>query len=153
MRAERTAIWSVPEGWQTWFFILFSVQLLSLIGFVVWYEVSLNGEDSWPETILAIGRGASPFVILIAADSWPETILAIGRGASPFVILIAAESFILTEVAEMISERYLEKRYRDGRADEYQRWVEWNNRRLAAEAAGEPFDEPPPSQPPPRRGN
>ena len=130
MRAERTAIWSVPEGWQTWFFILFSVQLLSLTGFVVWYEVSLN-----------------------AADSWPETILAIGRGASPFVILIAAESFILTEVAEMISERYLEKRYRDGRADEYQRWVEWNNRRLAAEAAGEPFDEPPPSQPPPRRGN
>ncbi len=130
MRTERTAIWSVPEGWQTWFFILFSVQLLSLIGFVVWYEAFLN-----------------------AADSWPETILAIGRGASPFVILIAAESFILTEVAVMISERYLEKRFRDGQAAQHQRWVEWNNRRIAAEAAGEPFDEPPPRPPSPRSGN
>ncbi len=74
-------------------------------------------------------------------------------GASPFVILIAAESFILTEVAVMISERYLEKRFRDGQAAQHQRWVEWNNRRIAAEAAGEPLDEPPPRPPSPRSGN
>ena len=34
-----------------------------------------------------------------------------------------------------------------GRAKGHWVWSEWNNRRLAAEAEGRPFDEPPPSPP------
>ncbi len=32
----------------------------------------------------------------------------------------------------------------EGREEMAQRWQDWNNRRLAAEGRGEPFDEPPP---------
>ncbi len=32
----------------------------------------------------------------------------------------------------------------EGRAEEHRRWVEWNHRRLEAQATGAPFDEPPP---------
>ena len=33
----------------------------------------------------------------------------------------------------------------EGRAEERAAWREWNRRRMAAEAQGPPFDEPPPS--------
>ena len=45
----------------------------------------------------------------------------------------------------MLSEKYLKKRYEAGQAEERKRWLEWNELRLAAQAANEPFDEPPPS--------
>ena len=51
----------------------------------------------------------------------------------------------------MLSERYLRKRYMQGRvegsADTQKKWEAWNSRRMAAEAEGRPFDEPPPSPP------
>ena len=61
----------------------------------------------------------------------------------------------------MLSERYLKRRYREGRAEgraegrtegleegleeERKSWVEWNKRREEAAARGEDFNEPPPS--------
>ena len=53
----------------------------------------------------------------------------------------------------MVTARYLgnkfvepliEKRREEGQAQERRRWIEWNRRRLEAEASGVPFDEPPP---------
>jgi hypothetical protein len=49
----------------------------------------------------------------------------------------------------LISERYKAKRFAEGRAvgkeEERKRWRDWNSRRMAAEARGEKFEEPPPS--------
>jgi hypothetical protein len=77
--------------------------------------------------------------------------MAIGRGASPFVVVIAGQTVILVEALFMLSERYLQRRYRQGKAEGlsegYKQWEAWNNRRMAAEAEGRPFDEPPPSPP------
>ena len=42
-------------------------------------------------------------------------------------------------------EQGLEQGRGQGIAQANSRWEEWNGRRLAAEAAGQPFDEPPPS--------
>ena len=36
----------------------------------------------------------------------------------------------------------------EGIAAAYQQWQTWNARRMEAEAKGEPFDEPPPTQEP-----
>ena len=55
----------------------------------------------------------------------------------------------------LISERYKERRYQEGLAEGLaegaakmaRKWQDWNNRRLAAEARGEQFDEPPPVVP------
>lgn len=48
-----------------------------------------------------------------------------------------------------LAEKYLERRrkrgYIEGRTEVHQQWSEWNDRRIAAKEAGEPFDELPPS--------
>ena len=43
-------------------------------------------------------------------------------------------------------EEGLEEGREEGTESERRRWVEWNERRLAAEAAGEPFHEPSPAE-------
>ena len=61
----------------------------------------------------------------------------------------------------MLAERYLRRRYEaglkegaekgkaegkvEGRTEAWEAWEAWNQRRLAAEAAGHPFNEPPPA--------
>ena len=50
----------------------------------------------------------------------------------------------LYDKIEKQRERLREEGREQGKADERQSWVNWNARRLDAEARGEPFDEPPP---------
>ena len=125
----------MPEDWQKWYLALFNIQILCLLGVVCWHEV-VTAPD-----------GAGPIDILIA----------VGSSMAGLVILVAAESILLTDVTKMlftmISEKYLKRQREQGHAEghaeglteERQRWVEWNERRVAAEAAGEEFTEPPPS--------
>ena len=127
----RESIWSVRASWQSKYLILFGLQLAICFGLVVWYEITQNTEDS------AI-----------------ETFFSIGDRLSPFIIVIAAESLLLLEIFIMLSERYLLKRYKEGRAEgraeglaeglaEAQVKIDaWNKRRMEAEAKGEAFDEP-----------
>ena len=132
---RRTSIWSVPEQWRRLYFAIFTVQTMALLGLAIWYEV-------------AVATG----------DSWAETILSIGRNAGPGIAVVAAESVILTEVYFVvifggIVERYQKRlRHREaegearGRAEANERWEAWNRRRVKAEANGQPFTEPPPSE-------
>ena len=73
------------------------------------------------------------------------------------IILVAAESIFLTDVTKMlftmISDRYLRRERAKGRVEAHKQWRDWNERRLAAEAAGEDFTEPPPSSPVNSNGN
>lgn len=126
----RVSVASVPERWRELYFIIFSAQTLALIGLAVWYEVFVVTTDSWPETIFAIG-----------AD--------VGAGAGAIV----AESLIVTEGLYMvlfggIIRRREERRAAEAVAEINKKWHGWNRRRLAAEAEGRPFHEPPPSEPP-----
>ncbi len=130
MRDRRTAIWSVPEDWASLYLFLFSIQLVALIGLVVWYEIAQ-----------------------VSGDTWPESILSITRGVGASVIAIAGESLVRTEAIVLISERYLKKRYNagiekgreEGQETTQREWEAWNRRREVAAAAGEEFTEPPPS--------
>ena len=57
----------------------------------------------------------------------------------------------------MLAERYLRRRYREGREDGREEglregrkevaaaWTAWHQRMLDAQSRGEPFDEPPPT--------
>jgi hypothetical protein len=86
-----------------------------------------------------------------------EILIAIGRGILPFIPVIVAQTVIIVEVMVMISERYLARRYRQGRAEgqaegrteamaEAQTRLDaWNRLRLEAQERGEVFDQPPPS--------
>ena len=46
-----------------------------------------------------------------------------------------------------IMRRRAERRAAEAVAEINKKWHEWNRRRLAAEAEGRPFNEPPPSAP------
>ena len=52
---------------------------------------------------------------------------------------------------QSMAEYYLEQGKAEGKAEgfteAYRQWEVWNARRMAAEAKGEPFDEPPPTLP------
>lgn len=54
-------------------------------------------------------------------------------------------STMLSTILTRKTEEYLAKRYEQGRVEALVEVEEWNRRRLAAEAKGEPFDEPLPS--------
>ncbi len=45
---------------------------------------------------------------------------------------------------EEVRKQGLEQGLAEGEARNQAAWVAWNERRMAAEAVGEPFDEPPP---------
>ena len=47
-----------------------------------------------------------------------------------------------------IMRRREERRVAKAVAENHKKWQAWNHRRLAAEAEGRPFNEPPPSAPP-----
>ena len=136
-RGQRASIWSVPEDWQKWYLALFNIQILCLLGLVCWHEVATA-----PADIGAI-----------------DVLIAVGSSMAGLIILVAAESIFLTDVTKMlftmISDRYLQRQRTRGReeghtqgfVEAHEKWEEWNERRLAAEAAGEDFSEPPPSHP------
>ena len=122
---RRVSIWSVPERWRKLFFAIFSLQTAALIGLAIWYEAFVVDGNPWPEIIFAIGRDAAPGIAVAAADS----------------VVIVDVVMILT----LLYEDYRRKRTEKAVAQERQRWVTWNQRRLDAETAGQPFTEPPPA--------
>ena len=133
-RASRESIWSVPARWQTIYFTLFNVCFIAGIALTVSQECCLER----------------------SSDGAVKSLLDIIQGGATAAIFSAAIALVVTEGWTMLStmltrktEEYLAKRYEQGRAAgraEARVVVEeWNRRRLAAEAKGEPFDEPLPS--------
>ena len=122
---RRVSIWSVPERWRKLFFAIFSLQTAALIGLAIWYEAFVVEGNPWPEVIFAIGRDAAPGIGVVAADS----------------VIAVDVVMILT----LLYEDYRRKRTERAVAQNQARWEAWNQRRMDAEAAGQPFDEPPPS--------
>ena len=100
------------------------VSLLGLFG-VTWLEVRHNTTDGVLETTVAI---------IITMQS--------------VVVVAAAWVYLTVEGSAMIAEKYLKKRYQDGRQDGRRereaKWREWYERWQAAQNRGEKFDEPPP---------
>jgi hypothetical protein len=67
-------------------------------------------------------------------------------GLAPIIVFVTASTVLIQEGGEMLAERYLRRRFEKGKEEERKRWMEWNKRRLEAEAEGKPFDEPPPGE-------
>jgi hypothetical protein len=110
------------------FLIVFLLQFLIFSGFLAYHEV-----------------------IAVPTDAI-TTMLAILMGMAPLGFVSAVNTVVAVEGVEMLAERYLRKRYEaglkageeKGKAEAWEAWEKWNQRRLAAESAGEQFNEPPP---------
>ena len=97
--------------------------------------------------------------------SWDSLIVGIVNAGAPNIGLALPTAYILTEVIDMVlgawyrqrtraraREEGLEEGRKEGREEGHQqgmleqqeRWLQWLERRRAAESNGAPFDEPPP---------
>ena len=73
---------------------------------------------------------------------------AVAQGMGSIVIVLTAVTILAVEGFEMLAERYKRKKFEEGKAlgqeEERKRWKAWNERREAAAAKGEAFNDPPP---------
>ena len=115
----------LPKHSESWFLLLFSIQFL--IGLVL--VVDYVGPDTriWPDRIVEVLK-LMPYVIVVGATT---TTMAV-------------------EVVFMLAERYLRRRFEEGKKEGVQLLAEkvkdWNERRMEAERHGEEFNEPPPTE-------
>ena len=152
---DRDSIWSIPLSWRALYFGLFTVYALAGIGFLIWYHVFEYRGDSWQLTILSITQGIGIHTVGAAG-------LALLTVEGPNTIMVVAH-YLRKKLIEPLEERRrqeAEQRQREarerglaeglaegraeGEAQKQAAWEGWNERRLEAEAGGEPFEEPPP---------
>ena len=121
----------LPKHSEGWFLLFFSIQFV--IGLVL--VVDYVGPDSriWPDRIVEVLK-LMPYVIVVGATT---TTMAV-------------------EVVFMLAERYLRRRFQEGKEEGLEEGKQqgrremsekvraWNERRLEAERLGQEFNEPPP---------
>ena len=124
---------AVTKGRELWFLGLFLVQYLGGLALIYW-----RGLRTDELTLLEAAALATALIIMSTAHA-----VALVEG-----IAMLAESFLKRRYEAGLQEGRIEGR-EEGRAEGremLQRWQEWNRRRLAAEARGERFEEPPPGE-------
>ena len=133
---ERESIWSITRGQRALYFGLFSLYAFAGIGFLIWYHVFERRADAWPETIVSVTQG-------IGVNTVGAAGLALLTIEGPKTIMVVAD-YIASRWLNPLKKRIREEGRVEGEAQNQATWVAWNERRLAAEANGEDFDEPPP---------
>lgn len=147
---ERQSIWSIDPGTRRLHLWMTAIVLAVALALVAWGEATRASVE--PETI-------------------PQTIATVLRAAMPLVFPVAALTFLVTEVLgggimvlidwarargearrkalrEAMRAEGRAEGHAEGRAEGYAEWRDWYERREAALANGEPFDELPPGASP-----
>ena len=154
---DRESIWSIPPARRALYFGLFTLYALAAIGFLVWYHVFEQWSGNWAETTLSIIQGIGVNTVgaaglALLTIEGPNTVMVVGdylrkkliepleerrekRRRESIRIRLEAEATLGAMRAEARAEARLEVQ---------SAWEAWNERRMAAEASGVAFDEPPP---------
>lgn len=132
---DRESIWSVPKATKTAYFVLFIIHFTAGISLLVWKGEQAH--DSLADHVLYIWlkSGAIALGSAAAALMYAE----IGR-----YLLVLSRS--LEEKLEKTRERRRAEGREEGRAEANAEWRAWLSRMREAQAKGEPFDEPAPSE-------
>ena len=142
----RESIWSVPSSWRDAYFKLFVALVIAATVLVGWHEVARGATDGNVETFLAIARGLSPVVVVVAA--WSVVSVEVGRMFSEWYLNRRYAKGLAKGLARGRAEGRTEGRAEgraEGSARERKRWESWNRARMAAEEQGNEFSEPPPA--------
>ena len=128
----------VNKGRELWFLGVFLVQYIGGLALIYWLGLRMDRL-----TLLEAAALATALIIMSTAHA-----VVIVEG-----IAMLAESFLkrryeagLQEGREAGREEGRDEGIQAGRREMLQRWQEWNRRRMAAEARGERFEEPPPGE-------
>ncbi|MXY20052.1 MAG: hypothetical protein F4Y49_01810 [Dehalococcoidia bacterium] len=141
----RVSVMSVHERWWYAYLVAFFIQMAIWTTMVAWDETVRSNHATVVEYIRAVGEGSSPMVQMFVLNS--IIIIELGR-----LIMVLAQGIAdrLKErrekfKAELISRGRVEGKA-EGKAELAAKVNDWNKRRLEAEARGEGFDEPPPTE-------
>ena len=135
---RRESIWSVGEPWR-WLYFTFFLLLMSL-------GSSLVGWD----TLFGEGADRGVVQLLLAAFMAQAAVSVASAGMSLGITEVVMLSTMLARKLDERKARILREGRQEGRLAERAvrdaEWDAWLERMLAAQAAGEAFDEPPPSR-------
>ena len=121
--------------------------------FVAWHEVRTGNHPDLAHTAIATANGVGQVAMLILIYSIATTIAMDFLGGT---VMVTAR-YLGNKFVQPLIERHKAEGREEGReegmtagiavgeADANRRWTEWNSRRVEAERAGLPFDEPPPA--------
>ena len=136
----RVSVMSVHEGWWYAYLAVLFLQMAGWTGMVAWDEAAYGDHARLIEYLRAVGRGTSHMTGMFILNS-------IGAVELGRLTMVLAQG-----IADRLEER--RRRFRAeliaegmamGKAQLAAEVADWNERRLAAEARGEKFDEPPPT--------
>ena len=117
--------------------------------FVAWHEVRTGNHPDLAHTAIATANGVGQVAMLIVIYSIATTVLMDFLGGTLMVTArYLGNKFVQPLIERHKAEGRVEGRIEgreEGEAAERRRWTEWNSRRVEAERAGVPFDEPPPA--------
>ena len=134
-RGLRISVTSVHEGWWYAYLAAFFLQMTAWTLMVAWDEAVYGGHARVAAYLRSVGVGSSHMVQLFVLNT--IGIVELGR-----MIMVLAQG--MAQRLKERKERFRAEMMAKGRAELAAEVVAWNERRLAAEAKGEPFDEPPP---------
>ena len=91
----------------------------------------------------------------VTAENYIYWMAAIGGASIGLALFVAAVSEGIGYMVLLIPRRVKQLKdegRQEGQRELQRQWIAWNERRIAAERAGSPFDEPPPSGPDENKG-
>lgn len=155
---ERESIWSISRKDARTFFRLVSLLWLAAIIYLC-RQAAQDPMAEWNAAAAAPGtpwhQYAGDFIIAVLREL---NLIAIGIAIIAMLLtrpLNIAGELLMTLYQAMVNrfvmpviEAHKDAGRAEGRATERAEWEQWLKRRTEAEARGQPFDEPPPSQRP-----
>ena len=137
----RVSVMSVHERWWYAYLVAFFVQMAIWTTMVAWDEAVRGNHATVVEYIRAVGEGSSSMVQMFVLNS--IIIIELGR-----LIMVLAQGIAdrLKERREKFKAALRSEGISEGKAELAAKVNDWNKRRLEAEARGEGFDEPPPTE-------
>ena len=67
MYEDRDSIWSIPPNLGWFYFLLFTILSVSVMGYVIWLAVAES--DNPYQVLIAVGKDAAPWIIVNAGVS------------------------------------------------------------------------------------
>ena len=131
----RESIWSIRVKHKRLYFRLFTLQIIIGAVWLIRRAVLDESLTGIPDKILSAWQEFAPVAIASAA---------IALAITDIWGTITVFADWLEETLERRRQRQIKAAVDKARAEERQKWQGWNQRREAAVAAGEDFDEPPP---------
>lgn len=176
-RVEREAVLSIPRPWRPAYFLAFTGQLIWWLSITIYLEAGLPEYRNWQANMVGIMRAMAPLTqgalaytvvameiaryLMLLAPHFEVKIKARARAEGLAEGLAEGKAVGLAEGKAVGLEQGkaagkavgIAEGKAVGKAEANREWLEWFADKVAADAAGEPFDEPSPAEREDRKEN